>query len=161
MCGSLFDVIHAKAHAHPGGSKVVALRMRSMGFPKMTEETLNKKVNPACDTHHLRVDEMLVIQTIVDTDDFAKEIAFLRELLCIPRVMPEDISDDDLLRLLLERSDKMGKSDQELREFVANPRKNLKKFHAFKKRWREASEVRARVMQRAEAIYLANGGKYE
>ncbi len=159
MSGSLFDVIHAKVHAYQGGSKVVALRMRSMGFPKMTEETLNKKVNPACDTHHLRVDEMLVIQTIVDTDDFAKEIGCLRSLLCIPRVVPEEISDDDLLRLLLERSEKMGKSDQELREFVANPRRNLKKFKAFKQRWREASEVREMVLKRAEAIFLANGGR--
>lgn len=156
---SLFDAIYSKVHAYPGGCAAVALRMRSMGFPSMSGDVLQKKVKTTLDTHHLRVDEMLVIMEIVDTDDFAKELAGMRHLLCIPRVMPEEMSDDDLLRLLLERSEKMGKSDQELRDFVADPRRNLKKFHDLSARWREASEVRARVFQRAEAIYLANGGR--
>ncbi len=156
---SLFDVIYAQVHAYPGGCEAVALRMRKMGFPTMSGDTLQKKVKTTCDTHHLRVDEMLVIMEIVDTDDFAKEIASSRHLLCIPRVMPEEISDDELMRLLLERGDKMGRSDQELREFISGPRKNLKKFHSFKKRWRDASEVRALIMQHAEKVYLDNGGK--
>ena len=40
---SLFDIVYAKVHVYPGGCRAVALRMRDMGFPNMTEDVLQKK----------------------------------------------------------------------------------------------------------------------
>lgn len=71
---SLFDAIHAAVHQRNFGCEAVAARMRSMGFAGMTAGVLQKKVDTNCDTHNLRVDEMLAIMQIVNTDRFAVEM---------------------------------------------------------------------------------------
>ena len=52
------DAAHAVVHAYPGGSESLAPRMG------MSAAVLRSKVNPRCDTHHLRLSEAVAITTL-------------------------------------------------------------------------------------------------
>ncbi|WP_157991632.1 phage regulatory CII family protein [Caldimonas tepidiphila] len=57
------DAIYHIAHDYPGGIPALAVRM------KMNPHTLQKKVSPTCDTHHVTVAEFIAIQAFADRFD--------------------------------------------------------------------------------------------
>ena len=66
----VIDAAHKTVHsAKHGGSKALAGRM------DMSSTVLNSKVNPNCDTHHLRLDEAVTIMEFTNDHAIIKAMA--------------------------------------------------------------------------------------
>lgn len=67
---NVIDAAHKTVHnPKNGGSPALAARMG------MSSTVLNSKVNPNCDTHHLRLDEALTIMDFTDDDSILNAMA--------------------------------------------------------------------------------------
>lgn len=65
------DAVHKTVHGYKhGGSPAIALRM-GMSTPTV----LNSKVNPNCNTHHLRLDEALTIMELTGDHSIIQAMA--------------------------------------------------------------------------------------
>ena len=149
---TLKDVIYAEVHAYQGGCDAVALRMRNMGFPKMTGDTLQKKVSTTCDTHHLRADEMEILQEILDTDRFAIELAKQRFMVCIPLVRFAGVSDQELLDLVFRSEAERGQWASACRDALDDGRIDLVELELIKQQYFEYLVADAELIARLESM---------
>lgn len=156
---SLQDIIYAEVHRYPGGCDALALRMRSMGFPKMTGDTLQKKVSLSCDTHHLRVDELLILQEILNTNRFATELARQRFMVCIPVAQFTDVSDQALLDLVLNSEHQRGEWAHACREALDDGRIDVKEIERIKQEYMEYMAADAELLARLESMVDPNGAR--
>lgn len=149
---SLFDVIYSEVHAYQGGCAAVAQRMRGMGLPNMTADVLQKKVSTTCDTHYLRVDEMIVVMEILNTDKFAIEIARLRFMLCIHGATFEGVADSELLDLFLKSQSEHGEWAQACKDALQDGSISKKEFERIEREYVEAASADAEVVERLRSM---------
>lgn len=149
---SLFDAIHAAVHQRNFGCEAVAARMRSMGFAGMTAGVLQKKVDTNCDTHNLRVDEMLAIMQIVNTDRFAIEIARLRFMLCIHGATFEGVADSELLDLFLKSESERGEWAAACKDALQDGSISQKEFERIEREYVEAASADVEVVERLRSM---------
>ncbi len=155
---SLKDIIYSEVHRYQGGCDAVALRMRGMGFPKMTGDTLQKKVSTTCETHFLRADEMEVIQEIVNTDEFAIELARQRFMVCIPLAQFAGVSDQELLDLVLASEQQRGEWASACREALHDGRIDAVEFERIEREYREYVAADAELIARLKSMIDPNVG---
>lgn len=68
---NIIEAAHSTVHQYPhGGSLTLSLRMG------MSSTVLNSKVNPNCDTHHLRLDEALTLMEFTKDDAIIQAMAY-------------------------------------------------------------------------------------
>lgn len=149
---ALKDIIYAEVHRYKGGCDAVALRMRAMGFPKMTGDTLQKKISTTCDTHHLRADEMEILQEILDTDRFAVELAKQRFMVCIPLVRFSGVSDQELLDLVFKSEKERGEWAAACRDALKDGKIDLRDIELIKKQYFEYLAADAELIARLESM---------
>lgn len=149
---ALKDIIYAEVRRYKGDYDAVALRMRVMGFPKMTGDTLQKKVSTTCDTHHLRVDEMEILQEILDTDRFAAELAKQRFMVCIPLVRFSGVSDQELLDLVFKSEEERGQWAAACRDALKDGRIDLRELDLIKTQYFEYLAADAELIARLESM---------
>jgi len=149
---SLFDAIYGEVHAYKGGCAAIAERMRGMGFPNMTGDVLQKKVSTTCDTHHLRVDELLVLMEILNTDRFTVEIARLRFMLCIPMAQFSGVSDQELLDLVFRSEHERGQWAHACREALEDGRIDLREIERIEKEYLDYAAADAELIARLKSM---------
>lgn len=149
---SMKDIIYSEVHQYKGGCDAVALRMRGMGFPKMSGDTLQKKVSTTCDTHHLRVDEMEVLQEILDTDKFAIGLAKQRFMVCVPVAQFAGVSDQELLDLVFKSEQQRGEWAFACREALEDGRIDLRELERIEKEYLEYVAADAELIARLKSM---------
>lgn len=91
------DAAHKTVHnPKHGGSVAIAARMG------MSSTVLNNKVNPNCDTHHLRLDEAVTIMEY--TDDHSIMQAMAQRLGGVYCKVSDSVTQDDLFMTALSSS---------------------------------------------------------
>lgn len=92
MITNVLDAAFHTAHDFPGGVPALAQRMGDV-----SPNVLNKKVDPRLDTHHLRLDEAVKMQSISGDPRILHAMAFTLHHVAIP--VP-DIKDDGDMSML-------------------------------------------------------------
>ena len=73
------------AQSYPGGTHAVAKRMATL-LGKMVPSTLEKKINPNCDTHHLSVQEAMALQLVTGDASMLQAMAEALGFVCMRAV---------------------------------------------------------------------------
>lgn len=141
-------VIYRVAHAHPGGIPALAA---CMGISK---HVLQNKINLHNATHHVTVEEAATIADLTNTDDIAREFAARRNLVCIPMVPYDGVSDGQLLDLFLsmerEKGEWMGSVQKALSDGMVDPHE----FERIRSEGHEFCAAVAEVMSRLQSMVV-------
>lgn len=147
MDTNVLDAAFHTAHDFPGGVPALAQRMAPM-----SPNVLNKKVDPNVDSHHLRLDESVKMQSITGDFRILHAMAFTLNHVAIPLPKITDASDMELLDGFMEIVRELGELTNEFQESWADGRitkKELARIHS------EGEDVQCRLamfMQRIGSL---------
>jgi hypothetical protein len=114
---NLTRTYYAMCRRYPGGITAVA-HLLGMGV-----DTLQKKLSPTCDTHHLNVDEAEAIDQLLGDRAGAIEHARLNAMICIP--CPSAVEEGSVARglgdIAREFSDVVRKFDEIIQDNRVTP----------------------------------------
>ena len=139
----------------PGGIKQLA---EDMGRPD-DYNTIKNKLNPNTATHHMYVEELDDYVAALDTDEVAKYFCRERGGVFVKTPDFEGIPDAALLDLILERSERLGNLDKQIRTALTDGKISKKSFDEIMRLHDEVTEVREGVKQRLVAMYKRSSGE--
>lgn len=117
MDTNVLDAAFHTAHDFPGGVPALAQRMAPM-----SPNVLNKKVDPNVDTHHLRLDESVKMQSIAGDFRILHAMAFTLNHVAIPLPNFDAIGDMELLDGFMDIIRELGELTQEFQASWADGR---------------------------------------
>jgi len=130
------DAAFHTAHDFPGGVAALAQRMGDV-----SPNVLNKKVDPRLDTHHLRLDESVKMQSISGDFRILEAMAFTLNHVVIPLPEFPETGDMSLLDGFMDIINEMADFTQAFQQSWADGKLTKKEFKNIKN---EAADVQAR-----------------
>lgn len=134
------------AHAYPGGIPALAAAM------DVSKHVLQNKINMRCDTHHLTLEEAATIGDIADSDEIARAFAGRRNLLCIPMLEYDGLSDTELLDLHLSLQQQAGRWAMAIQKALADGLVDPGEFAAIERKFHQYQAAAAELMSRLKSI---------
>ncbi|WP_131669532.1 phage regulatory CII family protein [Psychrobacter pygoscelis] len=120
---NVIDAAHKTVHnPKNGGSPALAARM------DMSSTVLNSKVNPNCDTHHLRLDEALTIMEF--TNDYKMIHAMAHQLGGVFCKVDAGATEGDLLMTVLSTGARQGEVVAEMHKALEDGRIDCSEYKA-------------------------------
>ncbi len=143
---NILDTIYHVAYSYPGGVPALAARMGK------NPVVMNSKLNTNINTHHVNVEEAAMIADFADSDEIAKAFAGQRNMVCIPLVEHEGISDMELLDLFLKQEKEKGEWSAEIQTALADGAVDQKEMKRIQKEFMEFCTAGAELMSRLESM---------
>lgn len=137
MDTNVLDAAFHTAHDFPGGVPALAQRMAPM-----SPNVLNKKVDPNSESHHLRLDESVKMQSITGDYRILHAMAFTLNHVAIPLPHFEDAGDMELLDGFMDIIRELGELTKEFQSSWADGRITLTELAKIKS---EAEDVQCRL----------------
>lgn len=144
---SIKDLVHNLAINSDGGIAALAARMR------IPYSTLKNKLNPNCDTHHLYAEELGMIATYLDTDEIAKWFAEQRDGVFVKSIPLDDLSDEALLDLFMQRDESNGEFAKMFRDGYSDGHIDEREFKELMRQHDNTTAIREQIKARVTAIY--------
>lgn len=144
MDTNVMDAAFHTAHDFPGGVPALAQRMAPM-----SPNVLNKKVDPNAETHHLRLDESVKMQSITGDYRILHAMAFTLNHVAIPLPKVDDASDMAILDGFMEIVSELGELTREFQTSWADGRITKKEMDRIKS---EAEDVQCRLAMFVQRI---------
>lgn len=133
---NVLDAAFHTAHDFPGGVHALAQRMGGV-----SPNVLNKKVDPRSDTHHLRLDESVKIQSITGDYRMLQAMAFSLNHVAIPLPEVGDSGDMSMLDGFMDILKELGEFSKEFQTGWADGRISKDELDRIKL---EAADVQGR-----------------
>ena len=134
---NVLDAAFQTAHDFPGGIHALAQRMGSV-----SPNVLNKKVDPRSESHHLRLDESVKIQSITGDYRMLQAMAFTLNHVAIPLPEVGDSGDMSMLDGFMDILTELGQFAQEFQTDWADGRISKVELERLKS---EAADVQGRL----------------
>jgi len=115
MITNVQDAAFHTAHDFPGGVAALAQRMGDV-----SPNVLNKKVDPNAESHHLRLDESVKMQSITGDTRILKAMAFALNHVVIPLPDMPESGDASLLDSFMDIINEMGEFTQAFQQAWAD-----------------------------------------
>ena len=148
---SVLHLLHnlARSYRKPGGIKLLA---EDMGRAD-EYNTIKNKLNPNTTTHHTYAEEIDDYVAALDTDEVAKYFCRQRGGIFVKSPVFDDLTDDALFALFLERSAKMGTFDERVKAALHDRRISNQEYNELMTLYDEVTAVREGIKLRLTEIH--------
>ncbi len=142
-------VLHRLAIRYKSGAGIKAIA-DDLG---VNYQVLVNKLNPNTHTHHIYVEELDELVTLLDTDDVAKYFAAQRNMVCVKSPGFDDLSDNALLDLFIDLESRKAQWLERMKEALSDGKVTRSESDEIKRGYSEFIAATAEVMGRIE-LYL-------
>lgn len=146
MMSDLERAAYDTVHEYPGGAPRLAQ------FLGVRPGTLNNKVDPGCETHHLSVDEALALMLISGDYRILEALSRSTNHLCIRLEHLASVSDLDLLTAYTQLHERLGKVAGAIREAFADGRFERAEYQDIRRLSFDSMNAQFELLRRLERL---------
>jgi hypothetical protein len=142
-------VLHRLAIRYKSGAGIRAMA-DDLG---VNYQVLVNKLNPNTHTHHVYVEDLDELVTLLDTDDVAKYFAAQRNMVCVKSPGFDDLSDNALLDLFIDLESRKAQWLERMKDALSDGKVTRGELAEIRCDYSEFIAATAEVMARIE-LYL-------